>query len=137
MQLTKASPATSSGPTTGSIANGVLTVTLDEYTASQGDATIRNAVTAAINSEFGVSRPDALANHVMYCMPPGAMSGIAYGYIDWWLTVYNDYVSHLRSMLQGSKARLCSRKTHLAFCTLKYFQWCNRVSAQVHELGKH
>jgi hypothetical protein len=40
--------------------------------------------TAAINAEFGVSNPSALANHVMYCLPTGTMSGIAYAYINSW-----------------------------------------------------
>ena len=51
---------------------------------------MRNAVTAALNSKFGVSSPSQLASHVMYCLPPGTMSGIAYAYIDHWMSVYSD-----------------------------------------------
>eukprot|EP00957_Ditylum_brightwellii_P196488 14971448-Ditylum_brightwellii.AAC.1 len=39
---------------------------------------------------FGVSNPSKLANHVMYCLPPGTMSGIAYAYINSWNSVYSD-----------------------------------------------
>jgi hypothetical protein len=98
LQFTKAASV-------GRISNGVLTVTLSGYVASQGDAVLRNAATAAINAEFGVSSPTALANHVMYCMPTGAMTGVAYATVNGWNSVYNDF-------------------------------WCNRVSAQVHELGE-
>ncbi|KAL3804560.1 hypothetical protein ACHAWO_005455 [Cyclotella atomus] len=51
---------------------------------------MRNAITAAINAEFGVSNPSALANHVMYCLPTGTMSGIAYAYINSWNSVYSN-----------------------------------------------
>ena len=71
------------------ISNGAVTVTVDG-TTTQGDATIRNAVTAELNSMFGVSSPNQLANHVMYCLPPGTMSGIAYAYINSWNSVYSD-----------------------------------------------
>jgi len=75
--------------TSTSISNGVVTVTLPGNTAGQGDGIIRNAVTSALNTEFGVY-PSLLANHVMYCLPAASMSGIAYGYINSWLTVYSD-----------------------------------------------
>merc|ERR1711971_566717 len=48
--------------------------------------------------------PNQIADHVMYCLPPSTMGGIAYAYINSWLSVYSD-------------------------------QWCNYLSAQVHEVG--
>jgi hypothetical protein len=69
----------------------------------QGDGIMRNAITAALNENFGVS-PSNLADHVMYCLPAGTMSGIAYAYINSWNSVYSN-------------------------------QWCNYVSAQMHEIG--
>lgn len=57
---------------------------------SEGDSVMRNAVTAALNTAFGVSSPTALADYVMYCLPPGTMSGIAYAYINSWNSVYSD-----------------------------------------------
>ena len=87
--------------TTG-IASGVVDIKV-EFSVTAGDGTIRNAVTSKLDSVFGVTNPNQLANHVMYCFPPGAMSGIAYAYINSWNSVYSN-------------------------------EWCNFVSAQVHEV---
>ena len=73
-----------------SITEGVVTVTVSTAVAD-GSSTMRNAITAKLNSDFNVSSPNQLANHVMYCLPPGTMSGIAYAYINSWNSVYSDY----------------------------------------------
>jgi hypothetical protein len=78
--------ATPQGGASVSIANGVVTVSVNKY-ASDGHAAIRNAATAALNAEFGVQSPSQLADHVMYCLPQDSMTGIAYGYLNSWLTV--------------------------------------------------
>lgn len=78
-----------SDPVCTGISNGVVTVRV-AATASQGDSTIRNLVTSKLNAMFNVSNPNQLANHVMYCMPPGAMGGIAYAYINSWNSVYSN-----------------------------------------------
>ena len=72
-----------------SLANGVLTVTVNSC-AVAGDSVLRNEVTAAINSAFGVQNPTEIADHFMYCLPPGSMSGIAYASLNSWLSVYDD-----------------------------------------------
>jgi hypothetical protein len=70
-----------------SIANGVVTVSVNK-TAAAGHAAVQNAATAALNAQFGVQSPSELADHVMYCLPQAAMSGIiAYGYLNSWQTV--------------------------------------------------
>ena len=71
------------------IVNGVTTVNVAVST-TQGDATMRNEITAALNQQFGVSNPTALANHVMYCLPPNTMSGIAYAFVNSWMSVYSN-----------------------------------------------
>jgi hypothetical protein len=71
------------------IRNGVTTVYVDISTG-QGDSVMRNAVTAKLNQEFDVSKPNQLADLVMYCLPPGTFSGVAYAYIDSWNSIYND-----------------------------------------------
>ena len=71
------------------ISGGAVTVTLDTLIAEQ-DAVMRNAITAKLNAEFGVTSPTQLADHVMYCLPPGTMSGIAYAFINSWMSVYSD-----------------------------------------------
>ena len=68
---------------------GAVTVTVSLAT-SDGDGAMRNEITAVLNAKFGVSSPTALANHVMMCMPPGTMSGLAYAYIGGWRSVYSD-----------------------------------------------
>ena len=55
-----------------------------------GDSTVRNEVTNKINSVFGVTSPNQLANHVMYCLPSGVMNGIAYAYVNSWNSVYSN-----------------------------------------------
>ena len=72
------------------IANGVVEVTVSTACPTNCDGLLRNEVTAALNTAFGTSRAWNIANHAMYCMPPGAMNGIAYAYINSWNSVYSD-----------------------------------------------
>jgi len=85
------------------INHGVTTVTVDA-SSTDGDSVMNNEINTALKTKFGVNNPREIANHVMYCLPAGTMSGIAYGNINHWRTVYLD-------------------------------DWCNYVSAQVHEVG--
>jgi hypothetical protein len=72
------------------ITNGVTTVKIPVL-INQGPDTMNNAITLALKQNFGgVSSPNELADHVMYCFPPGTMGGIAYGYVDHWNTNYNN-----------------------------------------------
>ena len=75
-------------PCTG-ITNRATTVTVT-VSKTQGDVTMRKAISAALNTKFGVTSPTQIANHVMYCLPPGTMSGIAYAFINSWMSVYID-----------------------------------------------
>jgi len=83
--------------TTTSIANGVVTIKVNIDVAS-GNTNFENEVTNQLNAVFGVSYPSSpvgyshpteLADHIMYCLPPGVMGG-AYAYLGHWLSVYND-----------------------------------------------
>jgi len=76
---------------------GITTVFLDQDIIGQNSEV---AITTALNNKFGVS-PDQLADHVMYCVPPGTErsgsdSWLAYAYSYTsgpnfhWLSVYND-----------------------------------------------
>jgi len=76
LNFTKAADRSS---TQDNIADGVVTVTVAK-SVSEGDGLIRSAVNTELAAMFGVSAFD-LADHVMYCMPDAAMSGIAYAYI--------------------------------------------------------
>jgi len=71
------------------VQTGATTVTVSTST-SEGDVVMRNAITAELNSQFGVTSPNQIANHVLYCLPPGSMEGIAYAFIYSWMSVYSD-----------------------------------------------
>ena len=71
------------------IRNGVTTIYVDT-SIRDGDSVMRNAITERLNSEFKVSKPDKLADFVMYCLPPGTFDSVAYAYIDSWNSIYND-----------------------------------------------
>jgi len=84
------------------ISNGAVDIRVN-HDKSAGGGTIRNAVTTEINRVFGVSKPNVLADHVMYCMPGEVINGsIAYAYMNSWNSVYSN-------------------------------KWCNFVSVQMHE----
>lgn len=84
---------------TTAINNGVVDIKVS-LAVSAGDSSVRNAVTTKINSVFGVTSPDKLANHVMYCLPSGTMGGIAYAYINSWNSVYsNDWCNYLSAQM--------------------------------------
>jgi hypothetical protein len=78
---------------TNGVSNGVTTVTISNTVIGTDNGVIRNAVTAALGSSF-----TSQFDHVMLCLPPGTSGGwIAYAYVNYWLSVYNnqwcDYVS--------------------------------------------
>lgn len=75
---------------TTDIVNGVVTIQVDDIVASpESDGIMQNAVTAKLTEVFGTS-PNNLADHVMYCMPPGVIGFIAYAYVNSWNSVYNN-----------------------------------------------
>jgi hypothetical protein len=73
LNIVKAANKASGNSFVSDVSNGVVTVTLPTTSTSQGDGTMRNAVTTALNNAFGSAT--SLANHLMYCLPPNTMSG--------------------------------------------------------------
>ena len=72
------------------IVDGVTTVTVNTgCTANTCDGTLHNAATTAITNAYGQA-PNAMATHVMYCLPPNSMGGIAYANLPGWRSVYKD-----------------------------------------------
>jgi hypothetical protein len=71
------------------IRRGVTTVRVNMST-KRGHEAMRNAITSALNENFGVRSPYVLADHVMYCLPAGTMDGVAYAFIGSWMSVYSD-----------------------------------------------
>lgn len=115
--------------TNSGISNGAVTVTLPSNTVSQGDGTIRNAVTTKLATMFGTSSARNLADYVMYCMPSAAMGGIAYAYINSWNSVYK---------VRPGKPLFHSHRYIIEHSNVHRFPqdvWCTRVSAQMHEIG--
>ena len=102
-----------------SINNGVVTIELSSEEVADGDATIRNAVTAKLQDVFD-NDLTSVADYWMYCLPPGALGGksahklfgvllhnsnfissqdyifchfqpgVAYAYINSYISVYNN-----------------------------------------------
>jgi hypothetical protein len=75
------------------IMNGVTTVKVSSPTGPDNDrnrhAVMREAITVRLKENFGVNAKN-LADHVMYCLPAGTMDGLAYAYVNHWLSVYSD-----------------------------------------------
>ena len=67
------------------IQDGVATV-YSTVSVSQGDGAMRNDATSKLATAHG-SRGGA--DNVMVCLPDAAMGGIAYAYINHWLSVYS------------------------------------------------
>jgi hypothetical protein len=73
------------------IVNGIVTVNINRcVTADADDGVMRNEITSAINTAFGVSAPTQIADHFMYCLPDNTFGGIAYAYMNSWMSVYKD-----------------------------------------------
>lgn len=73
---------------TTNIRNGVVSIQLSVPT-SVGHEAMVNAVSRQIQTEFGKTRQD-IADHIMYCLPPGAFGGVGYAYVNEGLSVFNN-----------------------------------------------
>lgn len=77
-------------PATGpNILNGVGEIVLPQKIGGMNSVDVDNLVVAVGNTMFGeLSR---LYDHVMLCLPPGtAGTWLAYGYLNWYRSSYND-----------------------------------------------
>ena len=83
-------PSTDPEDESTDIENGVVTIRINRNVVNGEDTDVNNAVTAKINTLFGVSNPRELADYVMYCHPDGTMGGIAYAYINSWNSIYRN-----------------------------------------------
>jgi hypothetical protein len=70
--------------------DGVYTVNLPTTIVSgASDSTIRDAMVNQATADLGTLTN--IADYVMLCLPPGTSGGwIAYAYINYWMSVYND-----------------------------------------------
>lgn len=87
-------PTTDRDGSSSSISGGTVTLQVPKPVTA-GENIIRNAVTDALNAQFQVSSPAQLADHIMYCLPEGAMMLSAWGFVNNWLSLYTDvYCTH-------------------------------------------
>lgn len=71
------------------VSNGAYQVSISQTVTGVDNGIVRDAVTAAGNVALG--NMQSQYDHVMQCIPPGTNSNwIAYAYINWYLSVYND-----------------------------------------------
>jgi len=64
---------------------GAITVTGSETVSGTDNSVIREAMKSLMGGSQGA------ADYVMLCLPPGTNGGwIAYAYVNWWLSVYNN-----------------------------------------------
>ena len=74
---------------TDEVSDGVYTVTIPYDVNGAKNAIIRNAAIAAAEKDLGGLMPQF--DHVMLCIPPGTRgSWIAYAYVNFFMSVYND-----------------------------------------------
>jgi len=71
------------------ITGGVGKVTINQNVTGVNNGEIRDAAVAAGNAQFGTMQSQF--DYVMVCIPPGTSGGwIAYAWLNWYLSVYND-----------------------------------------------
>ena len=87
-QLTFAKALDREGLPGNTISDGITTVSLPDVETSHHHAFIRNRISDALNIAYNVTSPNELADHVMYCLPPGSMPAVAYGIVNSFVTVY-------------------------------------------------
>ena len=68
------------------IVNGVTSVSVDDNVK---DGNVLNAAILAVNEKFGTSYIN-LADHIMFCLPPGSMTGIAFAGVGREYSVYSN-----------------------------------------------
>jgi hypothetical protein len=87
--------------TTSSGVAGVHEVTITNTVSGAADSTIRDAVVAAGNAALG--NMESQFDHVMLCLPPGTSGGwIAYAYVNWYLSVYNNnWCNYVSAQMHG------------------------------------
>jgi hypothetical protein len=69
---------------------GVLEIHVNLMAKGSLSATIRDAAIAAVVSQTGVSTVTALADHVMFCLPPGTGSWAGSSPVNSWRSVLNN-----------------------------------------------
>jgi hypothetical protein len=77
------------GDGTTAINDGVVDIRVS-INCSGRVTNVLNVVTSKINLVFGVSNPNVLPNHVIYCLPSGVMTHIAVANVGLSISWYNN-----------------------------------------------
>jgi hypothetical protein len=106
-------------PATGTGINGGVTTVTVPSSSTDGDSVMNNDIVDALKTKFGVSNPNQIANHVMYCLPAGTMSGIAYANVNNWRSVYSDnWCTYVSAQGKSStRAFICFHQFHTKLMT--------------------
>lgn len=72
---------------------GTTVVTIQGSVDGQEAVSVSNLVTRALNEKFSVANPAELADHVMYCLPYGAVDGVR-GKLWWAYAQYSSPISY-------------------------------------------
>eukprot|EP00980_Cylindrotheca_fusiformis_P018249 scaffold5930_cov177-Cylindrotheca_fusiformis.AAC.4 len=76
---------------TKNIKNGATTIKVNVATG-QGDRALMNAVNEKLVAEFGTNEAKDLADHIMYCLPPGTLTEkqLAFAFVNGYQIWFND-----------------------------------------------
>jgi hypothetical protein len=96
------------------VTDGVYEVTISENVSGVERSVITNAVVTAGNAALG--NMESQFDHVMLCLPSGTSgSWIAYAYVNWYLSVYNNnWCNYVSAQMHGELSH--PRILHLLFC---------------------
>mmetsp|Transcript_13289 Transcript_13289/g.27556 ORF Transcript_13289/g.27556 Transcript_13289/m.27556 type:complete len:732 (-) Transcript_13289:215-2410(-) len=86
-------PTSNRGGWQESLNDGVVTLPIHvKSTADVSADILYNMVTDYVTQNFNISSPEELADHVLYCMPPGVLQDgiVSIGFADHWLSIYDD-----------------------------------------------
>ena len=108
------------------IVNGVMTVTVNQCATGSVDTTMRNEITSAINSAFGVSAPTDIADHFM-CKYFACIASLLISFfnfksniiLNFFLSVTSSQLFRLLAQRLHGRDRLCLHE-FVDECVLRY-----------------
>jgi hypothetical protein len=90
LQIQEYSPGAISNVPTAANAPGVVDVTVNVNASGNTRQAIQAEANTQLQTLLGVSDPGTLFDLVLFCMPPGTGTWIAYAYINKWDSYYNN-----------------------------------------------
>ena len=128
-------------PATGyDIESGVGVVDIDMDAVGANNREVENAVTRAINEKYGSVND---WDHIMYCLPKGTDTGwVAYGYTDFYRSVYNDVFCGTNSMMvhevgHNIGLQYVSKDVHVQWVGLTQKSHISLAFSHSNEAGKY